>query len=310
MQILITGGAGFIGSHLCEYLINTGHNVTCLDNLSSGNIQNIEKLLPETRFTFVEHDTSIPFDYPAERIYNLASPASPAWYSRNPLATIQTIVQSTFNSAAAAEKYGARILQASTSEVYGSPLVHPQTEAYWGNVNPNGERSCYAESKRFAETILSNYHRQYNTDIRIARIFNTYGPKMRHDDGRVIPNFISQALNGSPLSIHGDGNQTRSFCYIDDLITGLVQLMEESEESGPVNLGNNQETSISDLAKMIINLTGSKSDISCIEAPCEDPKKRKPDLTRARMLTGFMPKVSLEKGLQKTIHALIKQTKQ
>ena len=308
MLSIVTGGAGFIGSHLCRYLLNKGQQVICIDNFSSGRRENILELLPDRNFELLEKDASIPFEYDADRVYNLACPASPEWYTRDAVKTMHTVVNTAQTCVQFAIKSGARILQASTSEVYGSPHVHPQHENYWGNVNPVGTRSCYTEAKRFAETILTAYHKQFGIDIRIARIFNTYGPNMRADDGRVIPGFINQALSGERLSVYGDGTQTRSFCYIDNLVEGLYGLMENCETHQPVNLGNDQEISIADLANTILALTESTSTISFLPLPEDDPQKRKPDISRAEGLFNFRPKISLEKGLRATIQYML-QTK-
>ena len=300
-RILITGGAGFIGSHLCDYLINKGHDVICVDNLFSGSKNNIRHLLSHPYFEFIRHDIIHPLFIEVDQVYHLACPASPIHYQYNPIKTIKTNVMGTINMLGLAKRVRARILLASTSEIYGNPKVHPQPETYWGNVNPIGPRSCYDEGKRVAETLMMDYHRQNNVDIRIVRIFNTYGPRMALNDGRVISNFIVQALRGNPLTVYGDGTQTRSFCYISDLIEGLVKTMEQEDFIGPVNLGNPNEIKIIELAKIVLKLTHSKSDIIFKPLPPDDPVRRCPDITLARQKLNWQPNVSLEEGLKETI---------
>lgn len=301
MRIAISGGAGFLGSHLCERLLHDGNEVICLDNLFTGSRKNILHLLGNTNFTFIGHDVTIPYKLHVDQIYNLACPASPIHYQHDPVKTIRTSVLGAINMLDLAKETGARILQASTSEVYGDPAVHPQREDYWGNVNPVGIRSCYDEGKRCAETLFMDYHRQYDVDIRIARIFNTYGPRMRPDDGRVVSNFIVQALKGNPITIYGYGNQTRSFQYVDDCIEGLIRLMA-SDYHIPINIGNPNEYTILELAKSIIELTQSKSEIIYEGLPSDDPKQRCPDISLAREILGWYPKVELSEGLRKTIY--------
>lgn len=301
-NILITGGAGFIGSHLCERLLNEGNKVICLDNLFTGSKENISHLLSNENFSFVEHDIIEPIDIQVDEIYNLACPASPVHYQYDSVKTMKTSVIGIINMLELAKKYNAKILQASTSEVYGDPKVHPQTEVYWGNVNPIGIRSCYDEGKRCAETLMMDYHRQYGVEVRIIRIFNTYGPKMAENDGRVVSNFIIQALRGEDITVYGEGLQTRSFCYVEDLINGMVKMMNNPQGFiGPVNLGNTGERTILDFAKMIIELTNSKSKIVYQELPGDDPTQRKPDLTVAIKELNWTPQVKVEDGLEKTI---------
>ena len=299
-RILITGGAGFIGSHLCDYLIEKGNYVICVDNLFSGSKDNIRHLLSHPCFKFIHHDITDPLFIEVDQIFHLACPASPVHYQYNPIKTIKTNVMGTINMLGLAKRVGARILLSSTSEVYGNPKVHPQKEEYWGNVNPIGPRSCYDEGKRVAETLMMDYHKQNNVDIRIVRIFNTYGPRMAVDDGRVISNFIVQALKGEPITVYGDGGQTRSFCYISDLIEGLIKAME-SDLIGPVNLGNPNEIKIIELAKTILKLTNSKSEIVFRPLPPDDPIRRCPDITLARKRLNWQPIVPLEEGLKETI---------
>ncbi len=301
MRVLVTGGAGFIGSHLCERLLADGHDVLCLDNFFTGRKENIDHLLDSHRFELIRHDIIEPILIETDRIFNLACPASPIHYQYNPVKTIKTSVMGTINMLGLAKRVKARILQASTSEVYGDPLVHPQTEDYWGNVNPIGIRSCYDEGKRVAETLMMDYHRQNGVDIRIVRIFNTYGPRMSLNDGRVVSNFIVQALCGEDITVYGDGMQTRSFCYVDDLIEGLMRLMKEGNTADPVNMGNPTETTILEFATRIIELTGSSSRIVFRDLPSDDPKQRQPDITRARNMLGWEPKIDVETGLKKTI---------
>jgi len=301
MRVLVTGGAGFIGSHLCERLLDDGHDVLCLDNFYTGRKANIDHLMDSHCFELIRHDIIEPILIETDRIFNLACPASPIHYQYNPVKTIKTSVMGTINMLGLAKRVKARILQASTSEIYGDPLVHPQTEEYWGNVNPIGIRSCYDEGKRVAETLMMDYHRQNGVDIRIVRIFNTYGPRMSLNDGRVVSNFIVQALRGEDITVYGDGMQTRSFCYVDDLIEGLVRLMKEGTTADPVNMGNPAETTILEFATKIIELTGSSSRIVFRDLPSDDPQQRQPDITRARKMLGWEPKIDVETGLMKTI---------
>ncbi|HEX9024103.1 MAG TPA: UDP-glucuronic acid decarboxylase family protein [Geobacteraceae bacterium] len=301
MRILVTGGAGFIGSHLCERLLREGHDVLCLDNFFTGSKRNIIHLLDNHRFELIRHDITQPILLEVERIYNLACPASPIHYQYNPVKTIKTSVMGTIHMLGLAKRVRARILQASTSEVYGDPQVHPQKEDYWGNVNPIGIRSCYDEGKRVAETLMMDYHRQNGVDIRIVRIFNTYGPRMAENDGRVVSNFIVQALAGEDLTVYGEGSQTRSFCYVDDLVEGMVRMMERDGLTGPVNLGNPAETTILEFAQRIIALTSSRSRVVFKPLPADDPRQRQPDITLARNELGWEPQVGIETGLRKTI---------
>jgi UDP-glucuronate decarboxylase len=301
MRILVTGGAGFLGSHLCERLLKDGHEVVCLDNFFTGRKQNIASLMGHPAFELVRHDVIDPFKYEVDQIYNLACPASPPHYQYNPIKTIKTSVMGAINCLGLAKRVDARIFQASTSEVYGDPKVHPQPESYWGNVNPIGIRSCYDEGKRCAETLFFDYHRENKVDIRVVRIFNTYGPRMNEADGRVVSNFIVQALRGEDLTIYGDGRQTRSFCYVDDLIEGFIRMMGQTEMVGPVNLGNPGEFTMLELAELTLELVGGKSKIVHRELPADDPKQRKPDIALAKKVLGWEPKVALEDGLQRTI---------
>ena len=301
MRILITGGAGFIGSHLCERLLGEGNEVICLDNFFTGRRENIFHLLDNPRFELIRHDVTEPILLEVDQIYNLACPASPVHYQYNPVKTVKTSVMGAINMLGLAKRVRARILQASTSEVYGDPLVHPQTEDYWGNVNPIGLRSCYDEGKRLAETLMTDYHRQNNVDIRIARIFNTYGPRMLEDDGRVVSNFIVQALRGKPLTLYGEGEQTRSFCYVDDLIEGLIRLMNVENVHDPVNLGNPGEFTIKQLAEEVIKVCGSQSEFTHLPLPADDPRQRKPNITRAQTLLGWNPTIPLREGLTKAV---------
>jgi len=301
-KILVTGGAGFLGSHLCERLLNDGHEVACLDNYFTGQKQNVVHLLKNPYFELIRHDVTMPFFIEVDEIYNLACPASPIHYQYNPIKTIKTSVMGAINMLGLAKRIKAKILQSSTSEVYGDPQVHPQTESYWGHVNPIGERSCYDEGKRAAETLFVNYHKQNNVRIKIIRIFNTYGPRMHPNDGRVVSNFIVQALKGENISIYGDGGQTRSFCYVDDLIEGMVRMMNSREDfTGPVNIGNPGEFTILQLAQKVIELTNSSSQIIYQPLPSDDPMQRKPDITLARKELGWEPHIQLEEGLIKTI---------
>lgn len=301
MKMLVTGGAGFIGSHLCKRLLGEGHEVICLDNLVSGSKDNIAPLLDDGRFTFIEGDVTEPIDLPVDWIYNLACPASPVHYQADPVKTFKTSVIGAINMLELARKYGARILQTSTSEVYGNPEEHPQKETYRGNVNPTGIRSCYDEGKRGAETLFFDYHRQYGVDIRVVRIFNTYGPWMAKDDGRVVSNFIVQALNGEDLTVYGDGSQTRSLCYVDDTVEALVRMMEQTETLGPVNVGNPDERTVGELAEAVIRMTGSASKITYCDLPKDDPEKRRPDITLAKQYLGWEPTVPFEEGIGKTV---------
>lgn len=301
-RILVTGGAGFIGSHLCEELIKRGNDVICLDNFFTGSKDSIRHLLGNNHFELVRHDITKEYFIEVDEIYNLACPASPPHYQYNPIKTAKTSVLGIINMLGLAKRCKARILQASTSEVYGDPNVHPQKETYWGNVNPIGIRSCYDEGKRMAETLMFDYHRQNNVDIRVIRIFNTYGPNMNKNDGRVVSNFIVQALQNKEITIYGDGSQTRSFCYVSDLINGMIKMMEnEIGFIGPVNLGNPVETSILDFAKFIIELTGSKSKIVFLPLPSDDPTQRKPDISLAKEKLNWEPSVDVKDGLLKTI---------
>jgi UDP-glucuronate decarboxylase len=301
MRILITGGAGFIGSHLCERLIAEGNEVICLDNFFTGRRENIFALLDNARFELLRHDVIEPILLEVDQIYNLACPASPIHYQYNPVKTVKTSVMGAINMLGLAKRVRARILQASTSEVYGDPMVHPQPEEYWGNVNPIGLRSCYDEGKRLAETLMMDYHRQNKVDIRIARIFNTYGPRMLENDGRVVSNFIVQALRGQPLTLYGEGRQTRSFCYVDDLIEALIRLMNTDGVHEPVNLGNPGEFTIKELAEEVMRICGSDSGFNYLPLPQDDPKQRKPDITRAQALLGWTPTIALQQGLEKTV---------
>ncbi|MBQ3719612.1 MAG: SDR family oxidoreductase [Fibrobacter sp.] len=301
MRCLVTGGAGFLGSHLCERLLNDGHEVICLDNYFTGRMVNVAHLRDNRNFELIRHDVTEPILLEVDRIFNLACPASPIHYQFNPVKTIKTSVMGAINMLGMAKRVKARILQASTSEVYGDPAVHPQTEDYWGNVNPIGIRSCYDEGKRVAETLFMDYHRQNNVDIRIVRIFNTYGPRMLMNDGRVVSNFIVQALKGEDLTIYGDGSQTRSFCYVDDLIEGFVRMMNQDKIIGPVNIGNPGEFTMLELAKEVLDLTGSKSKIVYKPLPGDDPKMRRPNIDLAKSALGWEPTIPLRQGLEKTI---------
>jgi len=302
MKILVTGGAGFIGSHLCKYLLDQKNQVVCLDNFFTGKNWNIEPFLTNPNFKLLENDVTKPFSVECEQIYNLACPASPVHYQKTPVETVRTNVLGAINCLELAKKLGGiKVLQASTSEVYGDPNVHPQPESYNGNVNPIGPRACYDEGKRCAETLFFDYHREDGIPIKVVRIFNTYGPQMSWDDGRVISNFIVQALRGDDITIYGNGSQTRSFCYVSDMILGLVKMMESDSWTGPVNLGNPGEFTIKELAEKIISLTGSKSKIIFKDLPADDPKQRKPDINLAKEKLSWEPKVQLEEGLVKTI---------
>jgi UDP-glucuronate decarboxylase len=301
MRILITGGAGFLGSHLCERLLLEGHEVVCLDNFFTGRKSNIAHLLDNSYFELMRHDVVDPFKLEVDQLYNLACPASPVHYQHNPIKTTKTSVMGAINCLGLAKRVNARVFQASTSEVYGDPDMHPQPESYWGNVNPIGIRSCYDEGKRCAETLFFDYHRQNQVDIRVVRIFNTYGPRMLPDDGRVVSNFIVQALQGQDITVYGEGQQTRSFCYVDDLIDGFVRLMNQEQVVGPMNIGNPSEFTILELAQKVIELTDSKSQIVFRPMPEDDPKQRQPNIAEAREVLGWEPKVQLEAGLRKTI---------
>ena len=307
MRVLVTGGAGFIGSHLCERLLAQGDDVVCVDNYFTGTKHNVDHLRDHRNFELIRHDVTNPLVIEVDRIYNLACPASPVHYQYNPVKTTKTSVLGAINMLGLAKRVHARILQASTSEVYGDPEQHPQREDYWGHVNPIGIRSCYDEGKRVAETLFMDYHRQNKVDVRIVRIFNTYGPRMHPCDGRVVSNFIVQALRGEPITIYGDGSQTRSFCYVDDLVSGIMAFMEQDSETGPVNLGNPGEFTIRELAEKVVALTGSKSEIVCRPLPSDDPKQRRPDISKAKALLGWEPKIQLEEGLRRTIEDLAKR---
>jgi UDP-glucuronate decarboxylase len=302
LRVLVTGGAGFIGSHLCERLLELGHEVLCIDNFYTGTRHNVHPLLSHPRFELMRHDVCFPLYVEVDDIYNLACPASPIHYQFDPVQTTKTSVHGAINMLGLAKRVKAKILQASTSEVYGDPAVHPQTEEYWGNVNPIGPRSCYDEGKRCAETLFFDYRRQHNIRIKVARIFNTYGPRMHPNDGRVVSNFVVQALRRQDITIYGDGTQTRSFCYVDDLVEGLLGLMGTPDDvTGPVNLGNPSVFTIRQLAEQVIQLTGSPSRIIHMPLPADDPRQRRPDISKANELFGWQPSVALRKGLEKTI---------
>lgn len=307
MRVLVTGGAGFLGSHLCERLLAQGHEVICVDNLFTGRKENLRTFINNPYFEFIRHDVVDPFKAEVDRIYNLACPASPVHYQHNAIKTVKTSVMGAINMLGLAKRTKARILQASTSEVYGDPAVHPQSESYWGNVNPIGIRSCYDEGKRCAETLFFDYHRMNAVDIRIVRIFNTYGPRMLANDGRVVSNFIVQALKNEPLTIYGDGSQTRSFCYVDDLIDAMVSVMEQTQTTGPVNIGNPGEFTMLELAQTVIEITGSKSPLVYKPLPSDDPKQRRPDISFAKKILGWSPKISLQEGLVKTVEYFRRQ---
>ena len=301
-RVLVTGGAGFLGSHLCERLLGFGHEVLCIDNYYTGRRQNVAHLLDNPRFELMRHDVTFPLYVEVDQIYNLACPASPVHYQHDPVQTTKTSVHGAINMLGLAKRVRARVLQASTSEVYGDPTIHPQTEAYWGNVNPIGRRSCYDEGKRCAETLFFDYHRQHRLEIKVARIFNTYGPRMHPQDGRVVSNFIVQALEGRPITIYGEGQQTRSFCFVSDLISGLVGLMDSPAEiTGPMNLGNPAEMTIRELAEAVIVKTGARSKLVFEPLPSDDPMQRQPDIAFARRAIGWEPKVALSEGLDATI---------
>ncbi|HEY1722634.1 MAG TPA: UDP-glucuronic acid decarboxylase family protein [Magnetospirillaceae bacterium] len=309
-RILVTGGAGFLGSHLCERLVREGHEVLCVDNFFTGRRANVAHLLTESNFELMRHDVTFALYVEVDQIYNLACPASPVHYQFDPVQTTKTSVHGAINMLGLAKRTRARILQASTSEVYGDPTVHPQTEDYRGNVNPIGPRACYDEGKRCAETLFFDYYRQHKTEIRVMRIFNTYGPRMHPNDGRVVSNFIVQALKGEPITIYGEGSQTRSFCYVDDLIEGMIRLMNQDEITGPVNIGNPRELTIRELAEMVLAKIGGKSQLIKKPLPEDDPLQRKPDITLAKAkLGGWEPKVTLEEGLEKTIAYFTAQQK-
>jgi UDP-glucuronate decarboxylase len=301
-RVLVTGGAGFIGSHLCERLLEAGDDVICVDNFFTGSRDNIASLIGNPRFELIRHDITFPLYLEVDEIYNLACPASPVHYQYDPVQTTKTSVHGSINMLGLAKRVRARILLASTSEVYGDPVQHPQTEEYWGNVNPIGPRSCYDEGKRCAETLFFDYWRQYSMEIKVARIFNTYGPHMHPRDGRVVSNFVMQALAGEPITIYGDGSQSRSFCYVDDLVNGLMRLMDSPPEvPGPINLGNPHEFTIRELAQKVISMVGGKSTLVSRPLPVDDPRQRQPDITKARNILSWEPKVQLEQGLAPTI---------
>ena len=301
-QVLVTGGAGFLGSHLCEVLVEEGADVLCLDNFYTGSRANVQHLLGKPNFELLRHDVTFPLYIEVDEVYNLACPASPIHYQHDPVQTTKTSVHGAINMLGLAKRTGAKILQASTSEVYGDPEEHPQPEHYWGHVNPIGPRSCYDEGKRCAETLFFDYHRQHNLPIKVARIFNTYGPRMHPDDGRVVSNFIVQALKGESLTIYGDGSQTRSFCYVDDLVVGLIRLMRTEDDcTGPVNLGNPDEFQIKQLAERVLALVGSRSKIIYKELPQDDPQQRRPDITLAKAQLNWQPSIALEEGLRRTV---------
>ena len=299
-RVLVTGGAGFLGSHLCDSLIGMGHEVICADNYYTGSKENIKQLMDYSRFELIRHDVAFPLYVEVDEIYNLACPASPIHYQRDPVMTTKTSVSGAINMLGLAKRTGAKVFQASTSEIYGNPEVHPQPESYWGNVNPIGPRACYDEGKRCAETLFYDYHRQYGVDIRVARIFNTYGPRMNADDGRVVSNFIVQALRGEDITIYGDGSQTRSFCYADDLVEGFIRLMD-SEVTDPVNLGNPGEFTVRELAEKVVDITGTKSKIVYKDLPVDDPTQRRPVIDRAKDKLKWEPIVQLDEGLRRTI---------
>ena len=301
-QVLVTGGAGFLGSHLCEVLVEEGEDVLCLDNFYTGSRANIQHLLGKPNFELLRHDVTFPLYIEVDEVYNLACPASPIHYQHDPVQTTKTSVHGAINMLGLAKRTGAKILQASTSEVYGDPEEHPQSEHYWGHVNPIGPRSCYDEGKRCAETLFFDYRRQHNLPVKVARIFNTYGPRMHPDDGRVVSNFIVQALKGESLTIYGDGSQTRSFCYVDDLVTGLIRLMRTEDDcTGPVNLGNPDEFQIKQLAERVLALVGSRSNIIYKELPQDDPQQRRPDITLAKARLNWQPSITLDDGLFRTV---------
>jgi len=302
-KVLVTGGAGFLGSHLCEQLIWQGHHVLCVDNYFTGSKKNLERLTSNSKFEIIRQDVCFPLYVEVDEIYNLACPASPRYYQKDPIQTMKTSVLGSYNLLGLAKRTGAKILQASTSEVYGDPTVHPQIEGYWGNVNPIGIRSCYDEGKRAAETLFFDYHRKHNVDVKVMRIFNTYGPRMAIDDGRVVSNFIVQALRGEDITIYGDGSQTRSFCYVTDTVDAMLKFMEADKDvTGPINVGNPQEFTMLELAEAVIRITGSRSNIIYTELPGDDPKQRRPDISLANIYLGWFPTIELEQGLKKTIN--------
>jgi UDP-glucuronate decarboxylase len=301
MRTLVTGGAGFLGSHLCDRLITDGHEVICLDNFFTGRRLNITHLMGHPSFELVRHDVVDPFKFEVDQIFNLACPASPPHYQYNPIKTTKTSVMGAINCLGLAKRVKARVFQASTSEVYGDPQVHPQPESYWGHVNPIGRRSCYDEGKRCAETLFFDYHRENKVDIRVVRIFNTYGPRMHEADGRVVSNFIMQALRGEDLTVYGDGSQTRSFCFVDDLVDGFVRFMAQEETVGPMNLGNPGEFTMLELAELTVKLVGGRSKIVHRPLPFDDPRQRQPDITMARQVLGWEPSIPLDEGLKRTI---------
>ena len=309
MRILVTGGAGFLGSHLCEKLLGMGHEVICLDNFYTGYKENVFHLLDDKNFELIRHDVTVPIYLEVDGIFNLACPASPVQYQKNPVQTLKTSVHGAINMLGLAKRTGARFLQASTSEVYGDPEVNPQSEEYAGRVNPIGIRACYDEGKRAAETLIFDYHRQYQLDIRVARIFNTYGPKMALDDGRVVTNFITQAINDAPITIYGDGSQTRSFCYVDDLIDGLVKLFFTEGVYQPINLGNPVSVSMKTLGEEIISMTNSKSVLDYKPLPSDDPKLREPDITKAQSLLNWSPQIGRKEGLERTYRSILTRMK-
>src|ERR1700758_2450903 len=301
-RILVTGGAGFIGSHLCERLLDQGHEVLCIDNFYTGSRRNVARLLDNANFELMRHDVTFPLFVEIDEIYNLACPASPIHYQFDPVQTTKTSVHGAINMLGLAKRRRAKIFQASTSEVYGDPVVHPQTEYYWGNVNPIGFRSCYDEGKRCAETLFFDYHRQHRLRIKVARIFNTYGPRMHPNDGRVVSNFIVQALKGEPITLYGEGMQTRFFCYVDDLVEGFLRLMDTGDEvTGPINLGNPGEFTIKQLAEVVLELTGAKAKTESRPLPHDDPRQRQPDISKAKALLGWQPTIQLEEGVRRTI---------
>ena len=301
-RVLVTGGAGFLGSHLCERLLEAGHEVLCVDNLFTGTRRNIRHLLDNPSFEFMRHDITFPLYVEVDAIYNLACPASPIHYQHDPIQTTKTSVHGAINMLGLAKRLNVPILQASTSEVYGDPEVHPQTEDYWGHVNPIGQRSCYDEGKRCAETLFFDYHRQLGLRIKVARIFNTYGPRMHPNDGRVVSNFIVHALQGIPITIYGDGSQTRSFCFVDDTVDGLIRMMDSPDEvTGPINIGNPNEMTVRELAEKVVAMVGSSAKLEHRDLPSDDPRQRQPDITRARELLGWEPRVPLDQGLARTI---------
>ena len=300
-RVLVTGGAGFLGSHLCDRLVDQGHDVICMDNFFTGRKTNVNHLREKPNFELVRHDVIDPFKFEVDQIYNLACPASPPHYQYNPIKTTKTSVMGAINCLGLAKRVKARVFQASTSEVYGDPAVHPQPESYWGNVNPIGRRSCYDEGKRCAETLFFDYHRENHVDIRVVRIFNTYGPRMHPNDGRVVSNFIVQALKGEDLTVYGDGAQTRSFCYVDDLIEGFLRLMNQDEVTGPINIGNPGEFTMLELAEQTLKLVGGASKIVHLPLPADDPKQRQPDISLARRHLDWEPTVPLDEGLRRTI---------